>query len=1281
MASAAEYSAVGIYTRTVARSPVIRWIFNARIRSSKYEDVVFVGEDFVQVKQLSRNCNLVDITIKHDFDARIRAASILDVDSVSQDKAPFVKQELDSADCPLHILVLTLDSNDLVFLHVKENADQSKRFIHTARSIPAFARTIMQPGVHLAIDRRSRAVAIAALECELILYSIKPRGILREDLQKHDVCDPILTEKPLAISGVIQAIDFLFSPNANDEHVILILLVVDEHRTKAMWVDWHATAGPHHAQVHPGQVLDLDQSLPLFLVPIADTDFLLASGDKITHWKNLLSGFAISETLNLTTESPAYPGSSANLPLWTNWSRPQHSNRSNPGSDRIYMLREDGLLFLAECRAAALPRLLFVADLGLHHGYALGSHENSHDRDIIVAGGDMTAGLVACVERREMSLHDITDGNFGAAIEITEHVQNWATVTDMVATGHRRTGQEEARYAESLLVTSGRNPFGSITELRKGLEARLLAFTEMNDLKTFTDIWALPDTSGSITIVLSSPSGTKFLAIAPDENLEEVADSSVYDTEHRTFAIDLLPDGWVAQVTAQKLCVSNKSTSASWKRDIVANQQVLIAAAFERRTSALITVIRGPEQYEVRCTCLKSLWNGQSDPTSSITLGFEPIGVVATTFGTSLVTCVSSADGNIIVFVFADTLAQPISYSAQIPASDDQVDTCDSLAVFRRPRSMNQGPELLLVCGLRDGRIVTFNLEPGSSSVLCYAETIHLGYSTVKISPVPSDETTAIAVSGRVLCLIRWDSNHRQLLVTENIWITDRNRPEFAQSSIVACAQAPSSEHTDSHPYSDTLIMLSDDSLLIATIDQTVKTVPRQMQLIGTPFRLLYAESIRSLVVASLRSTADDRRRTRQVWPVLEFIPRRSPNVSYYHDMQPGEMIRTIIEWPYRFDGDKMYSHILVGGSYQRRNGGRRGRITFLKPIIRNWIVEGVKIARKNIYDHEVTALAMFDSVTYVACAGTKVYLERFVDETRTWDRLCPPFQLASPGVFLSVEPHADSAPIIVITTSMDSVIMLQLQICEPVLGESPTFSLECVGVAPQAESSLSHLAIPTSTADELGLRNVKITLLSTKYRKIVGLACPIGSPFHNGRILFDAYLPQSITRMIRSPPSARKALPPGGIVGDRMVGCSADGSITGLVILQAQIWSRLFWLQRLCEWSDELSPHSHRSPRYSTSTADKAGQSDRPLPASLSNHSHLAMLRTPTSKPSDMHIDGDVISRVLRPGGAEAIRRVIDALSLVPDAIGLWLSQHKEEELVAIDSLIRLVRQFEAWI
>jgi hypothetical protein len=1279
MTAISNPSAIGVYTRTVTRSPVVRWILSARIRSSAYDDVIFIGEDFVQVKQLTETRNLVDIAVKKDFDARIRAAAVLDIDISSPDDEDSIKKELGTVPGPSQILVLTLDSNELLFIHVDHQDGKEPRFHHEARSIPSFARTILQPGAYLAVDPRSRAIATTALEREVILYSIKPRHVIKKALEAHLTWDPVSVEQPMAVSGVIQAVDFLYPPNSDDKHIILILLVVEEQKTKAIWIDWQTLDGPYHAQLQPGHVLDLDQSLPCLLIPIADTDFLLASGENVTHWKNLVSGFAISEPLVSMPEPPAFPGNSANLPLWTGWSRPRQVSQLRNGNDGVYLLREDGLLFLVECTTTASPRLIFVATLGLHHSSAVGSCAIDHDHDVIVVGGSMSVGLVANVDRSVLAVQHMSGESLGTAIEFTELVHNWASVTDMVAAGHRRVGRDPSRDAESILVTSGRHPFGSITELRKGLEARLLAFTEIDDLKTFTDIWALPDSSGSVLVVLSSPSATKFFAIAPDESIEEIADSSTFDTDNRTLAIDLLAEGWVAQLSTQKLCLTNKSDATSWQRDL--KSRSLVAATFECQTLALVTVERGGEAHEVRCTWLRSLQTGKSDLTSSSSLACEPINVAASAVATGLLAGVSTTDGSVTIFVFQDALSPPISHRTQIPSSGDQTNICDSLAFFQRSIAEEADPEILLVCGLRDGRIITYGIHLDSDLVIRHLETIHFGYSAVKILPLRDSDRSAVALSGRKACLVRWDGDQTSSLTIENIWFTDRDRPELAQGHVVACAQAPSSTETGSYPFSDSLILLSDDSLLIATLVDHVKTIPRQMQVIGTPFRLLYADSIRSYVIASLRSSADARNRTRQVWPVIEFIPRSSSSVSHYYDMQPGELIRVMVEWPYRFDGDKMYSHILVGGSYQRRNGSRRGRITFLKPNLRNWVAEGVKVAYKNMYDDEVTALAMYDSVTYIACAGTRVYIERFREETRTWDRLCSAFQLASAGVFISIEPQREDGPIIVITTSMDSVIMLHLRCNETGPGESHKFSLRCVGVAPQAESSLSHLVLPTALSTDLGMDNTKLTLLSTKYGKIVGLACPITSPFQNGRILFAAHLPQSVTRMVRLPPSERRVSPPDGSIDDRMIGCSADGSVTGLVMLQAPLWSRLFWLQRLCEWSEDLSPHSYRNPRYGTSTANKGGQLDRPLPASLSDDHHLAMLRTPISKPNDMHIDGDVIARILRPGGRDAIYRVIDNLANTPDAIGLWLSQHKEEELASLENLIQIVKQFEDWI
>src|SRR5690242_9830543 len=65
---------IGVLSRTVIHSPVIQWVLPARIRHPDKNDVVFVGEDYIQIKELVESGHLEDVVTKSDFDAKILAA-------------------------------------------------------------------------------------------------------------------------------------------------------------------------------------------------------------------------------------------------------------------------------------------------------------------------------------------------------------------------------------------------------------------------------------------------------------------------------------------------------------------------------------------------------------------------------------------------------------------------------------------------------------------------------------------------------------------------------------------------------------------------------------------------------------------------------------------------------------------------------------------------------------------------------------------------------------------------------------------------------------------------------------------------------------------------------------------------------------------------------------------------------------------------------------------------------------------------------------------------------
>ena len=349
----------GILTKAVISSPVVRWILHARVRRRRYNDVVFVGDDFIHVKQVKGHGPLEHIATKSDFDARIRAAKTFSNTAEDADEDLFVKVEddeegLEDANVPPQCLVLSLDSNDLIFVYLASDGLGGHRFVQQACPMPKFDRILFQLGEHLAVDPHSRALAVAANEREVMAYSAKPKEHIKHELQNNDQnWGPVSTERPLQVEGAVLHMDFLIPPSKDDgtddgDHIILLLIVAGERRIRAILVDWYYTSDVHHAQLHPAQTLDVTSGVPSLLIPLRNAAFLLVNGCEIKRFNNILSGSATSTTFSPLDVAASYPGASPRRPVWANWCRPRRGQAAKRDTDHLYLVREDGVVYLMQ---------------------------------------------------------------------------------------------------------------------------------------------------------------------------------------------------------------------------------------------------------------------------------------------------------------------------------------------------------------------------------------------------------------------------------------------------------------------------------------------------------------------------------------------------------------------------------------------------------------------------------------------------------------------------------------------------------------------------------------------------------------------------------------------------------------------------------------------------------------------------------------------------------------------------------------------------------------------
>ena len=92
---------------------------------------------------------------------------------------------------PPQIAVVALQSNRLVFLTAFDDAKSGTYFFANQKILQSSSSYSQQLGEHLAVDPRSRAMAVAACEGRMCLYALKPMDVLRHEYSQKKAFMPI----------------------------------------------------------------------------------------------------------------------------------------------------------------------------------------------------------------------------------------------------------------------------------------------------------------------------------------------------------------------------------------------------------------------------------------------------------------------------------------------------------------------------------------------------------------------------------------------------------------------------------------------------------------------------------------------------------------------------------------------------------------------------------------------------------------------------------------------------------------------------------------------------------------------------------------------------------------------------------------------------------------------------------------------------------------------------------------------------------------------------------
>ena len=320
--------------------------------------------------------------------------------------------------------------------------------------------------------------------------------------------------------------------------------------------------------------------------------------------------------------------------------------------------------------------------------------------------------------------------------------------------------------------------------------------------------------------------------------------------------------------------------------------------------------------------------------------------------------------------------------------------------------------------------------------------------------------------------------------------------------------------------------------------------------------------------------------------------------------------------------------HLLVANALRARRDDRRdtGSILIFAVTKNESIGVGMMLKETVKCDAPVYSVASYGTSSLVYTSGNTLNLITLnaIDGALRWSPAITYNDLASPGVTLSVE-----GPHFYVGTARHSIIVFKLEENE----FRPRFT------DGSSRNILSHTVLPAKA----------IVLAGDKSNTVAGLWQPSRPPVNNSlRTLFEAVLPSSLKKICQGPGGA-PWFRHGASNSQIFVGSAIDGSFYQLELIDKAKWQLLRFLQDLSERNKKINP-------------------------TRSGERHKRHIELSKPETYDMHVDGDILMRMLERGQPESGVLLKGMLDEVPDP-----DQHEFDFATAGDRLRRFKEIAEA--
>ncbi|KAI8941838.1 hypothetical protein NX059_003038 [Plenodomus lindquistii] len=911
----AEMPEYGVLSRSIFSTPLTKFVLPANVRHKSHTDVVLIGEDSVQLKEIRDYGQLRHVATKTDFTgARILAARVFgdprEVPTTRGSGGSLPKQHAihrarrsmtgdDESMLPPEAIVLTLSSRSLMFLWARTSRTGAVTFIHKTIRLPASNSRTDRLGTFLAIDPKRRAMAVAAYDGHFILYKTKSMERWRAETRSKIDSTPIEDERIIQIDGNIMHMSFLSSGGGVDDyHVVLLFVVVHQNKAKLTCFDWDCRQDLKKATARTERVLlDSEDQSPSLVIPLSRSpDFLMVFDTHVSIYKNILSGLPTRLVVPIDPQilPSLIPGDSKCMPKWVGWDKTPR----NPEFTRevFYIAREDGRIIYAE-HGPHNP--LEITEAGvwpyrIDTAFACLTVNNSEFSqlypDVLIAGGCGNDGLLCKVGSWPSEFAYASQYLVANQITRVESISNWTPLTDLSVTQILDSRGSVQRERSAIFVANGKSPHGEIAELRYGVQASIDHFfggmTGCTGLSILDFGSLVAEYAGRqqrehyATLAITLPLETIVVRVVRTQPESRDQCSGAWETgiwntyqvpsddipiddgimrDEETISACHWSDQQSVQITRKEARILFRPLLRQRAASVVFENPLLLAASAPNVPFVAITYRETGTTY-LEILSIPNSCGFERAKETRIQLSHDP-------------TCLEllEIDGNPYVFTSiretAITLFRILHARTPIcMLSAEPKRFCESAAVL-----LSNG-QSMLICATRDGYLMNTPLNVNTDIITCGAwHSARMGTTSAQIKRSQTDRSSAFVACGSDFCRVRLSSRELSGIEINSIWFTDPRHPGYSQSAVTAMCQLPSLNEPDlqGRNLGGFLFTVVGDQLLFSQLNSDVQwenndaaphidndsdAIPRKIMMGAKPMSIAYLESQRRMIVSTLEA-------------------------------------------------------------------------------------------------------------------------------------------------------------------------------------------------------------------------------------------------------------------------------------------------------------------------------------------------------------------------------------------------------------------------------------------